>query len=90
MTGEIAEMPGGIQRFKACVHGDKHDVAAMIGYIQSGAPNHFFTEINNWIFNLCDKQNDSVSWTREELLRDFIENPNSTSKELSMHNRNKK
>lgn len=36
-------MSGGIQRFKACVHSDKHDISAMIGYIQSGDPNYFFT-----------------------------------------------
>ena len=89
VTGGIAEMSGGIQRFKACVHGNMHDVAAMIGYIQSGTSNHFFTEINNWIFDLCDKQNDSVPWTREELLRDFIEKPDKTSKALSMHSRKK-
>jgi hypothetical protein len=87
VTGGIDEMSGGIQRFKACVHGSGHSTAAMIGYIQKNIPSFFYNEINAWILELCDCPADSVPWTREELLDDFTERPDGTARAFSVHQR---
>jgi hypothetical protein len=87
VTGDDDKMTGGIQRFKACLHGNAHSVAAMLGYIQSGMPSFFYKEINSWISELCNTSNDCLCWTREERLNDFIECSNGTARAISMHQR---
>ncbi len=51
VTGE-AKSSGGIQRFKLGLHGAKHKIAAIIGYIQNGSPSEWLERINRWIFAL--------------------------------------
>lgn len=87
VSGGSANMSGGIQRFKACVHGKDHSTIAMIGYIQKNAPSFFYKEINAWIVELCDYPADSVPWAKEEQLEEFIEHPGGTARAISFHQR---
>ncbi|MDL2271761.1 hypothetical protein LJC23_01870 [Desulfovibrio sp. OttesenSCG-928-I05] len=87
VSGGNAKMSGGIQRFKACVHGKGHSTAAMIGYIQEYIPSFFYKEINTWIIELCEHPADSVPWAKDELLGDFIEQPDGTARAVSAHQR---
>lgn len=87
VTGGPTKLSGGIQRFKACVHGNKHNVAAMIGYIQSKTPRYFFSEINKWILELCTNQDDCVYWTQNEILGEYDEQLDGTARSLSVHSR---
>lgn len=87
VSGGSAKLSGGIQRFKACVHGKGHSVAAMIGYIQENTPIFFYREINAWILELCDCPADSVPWVREEQLEEFMEYADGTARAISVHQR---
>jgi hypothetical protein len=87
VSGGTEKLSGGIQRFKACVHGKGHSTAAMLGYIQEHTPSFFYREINTWILELCDWQADSVPWTKEEQLDDLIEHSNGTARAISIHQR---
>jgi hypothetical protein len=68
------EKSGGIQRFKLGLHGAKHGIAAMVGYVQEGEPRDWFKNINCWI---CDLAKISAlgeeKWVSEEQLVDFAE-----------------
>jgi len=65
---------GGIQRFKLGLHGAKHEMAALIGYIQKDEMRSWLKLINNWIRDL-KTMSDSTGekWTADEQLANFIE-----------------
>ncbi len=57
---------GGVQRFKAGVHGAAHDRAAMIAYLQSGDISAWSRQVAQWIEELSASQPD---WTPHDALR---------------------
>ncbi|HBG26748.1 MAG: hypothetical protein A2Y10_00790 [Planctomycetes bacterium GWF2_41_51] len=63
------KISGGIQRFKLGHHGAKHDLAAMIGYVQDESFNHWQDKINEWILELVKNPiGDSCNWNPTEIL----------------------
>lgn len=71
VTGGNAKS-GGIQRFKLGLHGNEQDLAVMVGYIQSGEPSFWLSNINQWIKSL-DKtvSPGGESWSQAEQLKQF-------------------
>ena len=58
---------GGIQRFKLEAHGKDHNIAGMIGYIQTGTSPEWLESINNCINGLSDKPDwDGLIWSKNE------------------------
>lgn len=49
---------GGIQRFKLAMHGGAHSLAAMVAYVQDGAPAAWCARIIDWIVGLAKVDND--------------------------------
>ena len=71
VTGGEAKS-GGIQRFKLGLHGDKHNLAAIVGYIQEGEPKDWLKKINFWIQDLEGAIGvDGEIWSRTECLKQF-------------------
>ena len=69
VTGGTEHRNGGIQRFKLGLHGSKHDIAAMIGYIQERSAREWHEEINRWIGELSDGTiADVCVWYETEVL----------------------
>lgn len=65
---------GGVQRFKLGLHGSRHDVAAMIGYIESGSATDWHRDINIWIGDLANGfQTDGCDWHAEDMLQELVE-----------------
>ena len=65
---------GGIQRFKLGLHGAKHEVAVMIGYIQADTPEEWKKRINGWIHQLQGAlQSDGTKWSSNDQLSGFLE-----------------
>jgi hypothetical protein len=65
---------GGIQRFKLGLHGAKHELAALIGYIQEGELREWFAQINNWIRDLeTTLSSGDEKWSANEQLANFVE-----------------
>jgi len=63
---------GGIQRFKLGLHGVKHNLAAMIGYIQDRFECDWHATINGWISELVSNPiGDGCIWTADETLKAF-------------------
>ncbi len=58
---------GGIQRFKLGLHGAKHRIAAIVGYLQEGDASHWINTINGWIVGL-NSESAEERWTAEEQL----------------------
>lgn len=79
---------GGIQRFKLGLHGAKHDLAAMIGYIQDSS-HDWHSTINKWISELVENPiGDSNIWHKNETLRMLEEDTIiGIAKYHSVHNR---
>jgi hypothetical protein len=69
VTGTSSDkITGGIQRFKLDYHGAKHELAAMVGYIQDQGKDWLKT-INNWIKELSVKPiGDGCIWANNETL----------------------
>lgn len=83
-----AKMAGGVQRFKAGVHGAKHDVVAMIGFIQQYDALHHLETLNNWIAEFADSPVDKLTWDISERLKDFMYDAVSkTARSVSIHPR---
>jgi len=62
------KISGGIQRFKLGLHGAKHDLAAMVGYIQNSTAQHWYLKINSWILELAKTPiGDGCVWFDETL-----------------------
>lgn len=71
VTGGEAKS-GGIQRFKLGLHGDKQNLAAIVGYIQEGEPKNWLKKINFWIRDLDGTIGfDGENWSRTECLKQF-------------------
>ncbi|MBA7628393.1 hypothetical protein ES703_35875 [subsurface metagenome] len=73
VTGtEPNKISGGIQRFKLGFHGAKHNLAAMIGYIQDRFECDWHATINGWISELVSHLiGDGCIWTADETLKAF-------------------
>lgn len=57
---------GGIQRFKAGLHGGNHTLAAMIAYVQDETAEIWHRRVTSWIKELS--ATDSSEWTAKDLL----------------------
>lgn len=88
VTGE-KESSGGIQRFKLGLHGDGHDIAVIIGYLQKNSPTYWHKEINRWIVELSSGTiTDNCTWSLKETLDDLVEDQKiGVAKCFSMHNK---
>lgn len=63
------KITGGIQRFKLCLHGAKHNLAAMVGYIQDEGGAAWIETINKWIKELAVKPiGDGCVWSDDKIL----------------------
>jgi len=56
----------GIRRFKREEHGKKHDIAAMLGYVQENNFSHWYDKVNFWIIALISDTGETPKWTTEE------------------------
>lgn len=68
-----AQRSGGMQRFKLGLHGAKHEVAALIGYVQQDTVTAWFNEINGWIAGFDALKDPAESWTLTEQLSNLVE-----------------
>ena len=59
----------GVGRFKRAEHGGRHDVAAMLAYVQDKDFNHWHETINSWIDDLIHNADESPAWTAQDRLR---------------------
>ena len=73
VTGPTPEkISGGIQRFKLGLHGAKHNLALMIGYLQNNTTRYWYVKINSWILELVKYPiGDGCVWTADETLKAF-------------------
>ena len=73
VTGTTSgKISGGIQRFKLGIHGAKHNLVAMIGYVQDRSASHWHKKINGWISELVSNPiGDGCIWTADEILKAF-------------------
>jgi hypothetical protein len=63
---------GGIQRFKLKLHGKKHNVVGMIGYVQKGTCFEWQKVINDCIDSLCGKPDENnLTWDGYEHLTEI-------------------
>jgi len=63
------KITGGIQRFKLGFHGAKHNLAAMVGYIQDQLGKEWLKTINKWIKELATEPiGDGCVWGSDEIL----------------------
>jgi hypothetical protein len=58
---------GGIQRFKAGLHGGCHTFAAMIGYVQSGTSTQWKKRVSDWITAIINTG--TPGWAVADLLQ---------------------
>jgi hypothetical protein len=66
------EITGGIQRIKLGLHGKKHTVAGMIGYVQRASCPEWQVIINDCIDSLCGKPDEnSLIWDTGEHLTEI-------------------
>jgi len=82
------KISGGIQRFKLGLHGAKHNLAAMIGYIQDSS-HDWYSTINKWISELVENPiGDDNTWENNEKLKIIEEDKTiGIAKYQSIHNR---
>ena len=77
---------GGVQRFRAGLHGGASDVGAMIGYVQAGAVAQWFATVNRWVVTLARAGVDN--WTCAEELKGFsLDAAARTARSTSIHPR---
>jgi len=88
VTGR-SKQSGGIQRFKLSLHGARHSVAAIVGYVQSGSLEEWLVRINEWIGTEVENQDaPGESWSMAEQLLGFNEDTSSrTGSAFSVHTR---
>lgn len=65
VTANVGSTTGGIQRFKLGAHASAHNLAVMIGYLQSGTATQWLQRINKWI---TEESKANVLWTGERLV----------------------
>lgn len=82
LTGE--KFSGGIQRYKLMLHGAKHEVAGMIGYVQRDSLWFYYVKINEWIDELAKSNEDNWS-VGEKLHQITIDSSIETSRAESNH-----
>lgn len=75
VTGSTPKkISGGIQRLKLGLHGEKFNIAAMIGYVQDRSARHWYNKINEWISDLIsDPIGDGCVWIASETLESLKE-----------------
>jgi hypothetical protein len=80
---------GGIQRFKLGLHGAKHELVALIAYVQEGELRVWFKQINSWIRDLEGTHGPGdEAWSLGEQLAGFVEHAaSSTAESSSLHPR---
>ena len=59
----------GVGRFKKAEHAGRHDVAAMLAYVQDKDFAHWHRTINSWIDDLIHNAGESPAWTAQDKLR---------------------
>jgi len=90
VTGPTPEkISGGIQRFKLGLHGAKHNLAVMIGYLQSHITRYWHLKINSWILELIKTPvGDGCVWIADETLKPLqADLSKGISNYRSIHNR---
>ncbi len=76
---------GGIQRFRLCLHGQGHDVAGMIGYIQKGEVDSILREINK-SFKSISGCSDGLAWSCSDNLKSVeADKPHGKARTQSVH-----
>lgn len=86
VTGEMTKS-GGVQRFKAGVHGKTCVIAAMIGYIERYDVTYFHDKINTWIDELCCHPVDDLIWDSSEKIGQMESYEDGTARSISFHPR---
>ena len=82
------EYSGGIQRFKRGLHGATVDEAAMVGYLQDGTFDAWFTRINEWISEEARQPSASdETWSLSEQLASLPGGPLGVVQATSKHSR---
>lgn len=77
---------GGVQRFKAGLHGADFETGAMIGYVQSRATDAWMLTLNYWVRALAAKA--IGSWVFKDAISTIIHDPaNRTLVGRSVHSR---
>jgi len=76
---------GGIQRFKAGHHGSKHNLGAMIAYVQEDEANAWLERVSEWIQNLAREV--PSSWSLEDLLHQSVSSIIDVTRLQSCHGR---
>lgn len=67
--GKCIKNSGGIERFKNGRHGKDVVNAAMVGYIQTDSPKHWFKKVNEWIQEQIKSPCDAkLAWNKKDLL----------------------
>ncbi|MFA6150520.1 MAG: hypothetical protein WC716_04300 [Chitinophagaceae bacterium] len=70
LDGKCIKNSGGIERFKNGRHGQDVVNAAIIGYIQTDTPTHWFAKVNEWIQEQIKNPSDSkLSWKKKDILK---------------------
>lgn len=76
---------GGIQRFKAGHHGARHNIGAMIGYVQENDHMYWYGRIGEWIAELEKALPD---WsTKDALIPEFTDEATGLATYISQHAR---
>jgi hypothetical protein len=57
---------GGIGRFKREEHGKQHNMAAMLGYVQSENFAYWYNEVNRWIEDLISANDNNIRWEQQD------------------------
>lgn len=74
LNGKCERNSGGIERFKNGRHGKDVVNAAIIGYIQTDSPKHWFEKINSWILEQIISPSDKkLSWSKKDLINLTVE-----------------
>lgn len=85
LTGEGKKTSGGIQRFKLGEHGANHEVAVIVGYVQSNLPLSWLGIINDWVEELAKQR--KQEWQANEQLTLEVNCNNQLIKAISKHPR---
>lgn len=57
----------GIERFKKEKHAKRHDIAAMLGYVQEQNFDHWHNKINSWIdIKISEGDDDNIIWAQTD------------------------
>lgn len=76
---------GAMERFKKGVHGSRLKFAAIIGYVQAKTFEHWFLEVNSWIAQLANDENQTL-WTNNDSIEKISNDHDSFLIELTSEN----